>query len=72
MEILENLEQWQTEYEQGWLAHYKETGEMDWRNLYKRPTNKVAPSGPGIDLSQSRLMLITSAGSYLQDSQDAF
>jgi hypothetical protein len=72
MEILENLEQWQTEYEQGWLAHYRETGEMDWKNRYKRPKNKTAPSGPGVDLTQSRLMLISSAGGYLGDSQEPF
>ena len=72
MEILEDLAGWKAEYEQRWLAHYKETGEMDWRNLYNRPKNQTAPSGAGIDLSQSRLMLITSAGSYLQDSHKPF
>ena len=72
MEILENLEQWQTEYEQGWLAHYRQTGEMDFKNLYNRPKNKVAPSGPGVDLSKSRLAFISSAGGYLRESQPPF
>jgi hypothetical protein len=72
MDILENLEQWQAEYEQGWLAHYRETGEMDFRRRYNRPRNKTAPAGPGIDLTKSRLMLITSAGSYLRQSQEPF
>jgi hypothetical protein len=71
MDILENLEQWQTEYEQGWLAHYRETGEMDWKR-YNRPKNSTAPAGPGIDLSKSRLALISSAGGYLRESQEAF
>ena len=72
MKILEDLEQWQAEYEQGWLAHYRKTGEMDWKNLYNRPKNKIAPSGPSIDLSQSRLMFISSAGAYLGEEQEPF
>lgn len=72
MKILENLEQWQTEYEQGWLAHYRKTGEMDFKNLYNRPKNKTAPAGPGINLARSRLALISSAGGYLRESQEPF
>jgi hypothetical protein len=71
MDILENIAQWQTEYEQKWLAHYRATGEMDWRR-YNRPKNMTAPAGPGIDLSRSRLGLISSAGAYLPDSQAPF
>jgi hypothetical protein len=71
MEILENREQWQADFENGWLAHYKETGEFNWK-LYPRPYNKTAPSGQGIDLSRSRLMLISSAGGYLSESQAPF
>jgi hypothetical protein len=71
MDILENLEQWQTEYEQGWLAHYRETGEMDWKR-YNRPKNGTAPAGPGVDLAGSRLALISSAGGYLRESQEPF
>ena len=72
MKILEDLEQWQTEYEQGWLTHYRETGEMDWKNRYNRPKNKTAPSGSSVDLSQSRLILISSAGCYLREGQEPF
>lgn len=71
MKILEDLEQWKAEYEQGWLAHYKETGEFNWK-IYNRPKNSTAPSGPGIDLSKSRLMFISSAGGYLPRSQKPF
>lgn len=71
MEIVENLAQWQADYEQGWLAHFKETGELDWKR-YVRPNNKSAPAGPGLDLSQSRLALISSAGAYLGDTQAPF
>jgi hypothetical protein len=71
MEIVENLTQWQADYEQGWLAYFKETGQLDFTR-YVRPHNKSAPAGPGVDLSQSRLALISSAGAYLRDSQEPF
>jgi len=71
MEILENRENWQAAYREGWLHHYEETGETKW-DLYKLPDNKVAPAGNGIDLSQSRLALISSAGGYLSATQQPF
>ncbi len=71
MKVLEDLQQWQSEYQQGWLAHYQETGEMNWKQ-YNRPKNGTAPSGSGVDLSQSRLMFVSSAGGYLKDSQEPF
>ncbi len=71
MKILEDLAQWKHEFERGWLAHYEETGEFDWK-IYNRPKNKDAPAGPGVDLSRSRLALISSAGGYLRESQQPF
>ena len=71
MEIVENLEQWQKEFEEGWLAHLKETGEYNWK-IYAKIKNQTAPAGPRVDLSQSRLVLISTAGGYLHDSQEPF
>ena len=71
MEIIENLEAWEAEYKSTWLAHYNETGETNWK-IYPKPTNTSTPSGKGIDLSQSRLILITTSGGYLKDSQAPF
>jgi len=71
MDILENKEQWLAEFRDGWLAHLNKTGETKW-DIYNRPTNSVAPAGPGINLAESRLVLITSAGSYLADTQEPF
>ncbi|MDJ0757441.1 MAG: glycine/sarcosine/betaine reductase selenoprotein B family protein [Ardenticatenaceae bacterium] len=71
MEILENREAWQAAYKEGWLAHWRKTGETNWK-IYNRPNHKTAPSGKGIDLSQSRLLLISSAGGYLPASQNPF
>lgn len=71
MDILENPKEWLKNFKQGWLAHLNETGKVDW-GKYDRPRNRHAPSGPGIKLSKSRLMLISSSGGFLHDSQDPF
>lgn len=71
MEILENREQWIASFRDGWLAHYRQTGEFDWKR-YPRIKNRVAPTGQGIDLSASRLILISSAGGYLPEKQQPF
>ena len=71
MGIIENFEQWQTDYFEEWLPHYEKTGELVWLN-YPRAHNRTAPAGPGIDLAQSRLLLISSAGGYLRDEQEPF
>jgi hypothetical protein len=71
MEIVENLEQWQSDFHQGWLAHYQRTGKPNWE-IYNRPQNSQAPSGPGIELAKSRLALISSAGAYLAQSEERF
>lgn len=71
MKVLDDVAGWQATYEERWLAHYLETGEMNWR-IYNRPTNKKAPAGHGVELSASRLLLITSSGAYLPESQEPF
>ncbi len=71
MEILENKADWLAQFQNGWLAHFEQTGERKW-DLYNRPKNSEAPSGSGIDLSSSRLILITSAGSYLKDGHEPY
>ena len=71
MDIVENLDRWRADFEKGWLAHYERTGEKDW-SIYNRPRNRRAIPGPGIDLRNSRLMLISTAGSYLKSTQEPF
>lgn len=68
MEAFENRDAWYANYKDNWLKHYHETGETNWK-LYEHARNEKAITAPGIDLSKSRLALITSAGSYLKDSQ---
>jgi len=71
IEILENKEKWSEEFRSGWLAYQKETGISNWQ-IYNRPTNELTPGLPGIKLSESRLMLISSAGGYLAGRQKPF
>lgn len=69
--VVENFDEWQADYFGEWLPHYEKTGELVWLN-YPRAHNRTAPAGPGINLSQSRLLLISSAGGYLPDEQSPF
>ncbi len=71
MEILENKEQWSADYQKSWVPNRQATGKSDW-SIYQKPKNNKAPGRPGITLSQSRLMLISSAGGYLPASQQPF
>jgi hypothetical protein len=71
LDLVEQPMQWQRDFNDGWLAHYETTGEMDWA-LYPRIENSNPPNGAGIDPKVSRLMLVTSAGVYLKDDQYPF
>ena len=54
-----------------WLSTFENSGAIDW-TLYSPPRNQSAPHSRGINLSQSRLMLITTAGVYCSGKQDFF
>jgi D-proline reductase (dithiol) PrdB len=71
LSIVENPLEWLKSFQQGWLAHFEKTGEPDWK-AYTRPRNHFAPSGPGVILAESRLMVISSSGGYLPDEQKPF
>lgn len=71
MSILDNDRSWKEDFQKGWLARFQQTGKFYW-DAYVRPKNQTAIAGPGVDLTTSRLMLISSAGGYLPDSQQAF
>jgi len=71
MVMLENRDTWYTYFKDNWLAHYEATGETNFK-IYQHPKNEHAPSGKGVTLSQSKLILITSAGGYLKNSQTPF
>lgn len=70
-EILDYRDEWLAEFQSGWLAHFQDTGQFDWK-LYNRPKNEPLPKSAGIDLSKSRLLLISTAGAYLTADQEPF
>lgn len=70
-QILERRDEWLADFQQGWLAHFEQTGELDWQR-YHWAKNSAAPAGPAIALRRSRLLLISSAGGYLRDRQSPF
>jgi hypothetical protein len=72
IEILENRDRWLAKFRKSWLTRWQETGEFDWKR-YPHPKNQHTPAGPGLDLSHSRLVLVSSAGAYLPNNgQPAF
>ena len=71
MNILDQEQVWREKFRHGWLAYFHQTGKINW-DLYVRPQNQTSVSGMGVDLKSSRLMLISSAGGYLPDSQQPF
>lgn len=71
MEILRNKAQWVATFRENWLAYAKEHGKANWK-LYKHPRNEDTPGTKGVKLSDSRLMLISSTGAYLDGQQEAF
>lgn len=71
MSILEKPLEWLQEFQRGWLANLEKTGQPDW-GKYIWLRNLHAPSGGSIQLAESRLLLISSAGAYLRDQQEPF
>ena len=71
VEILENRADWEQTFTENWLAHYQETGETDFK-LYQYSRNEEGVAGKALDLSQSKLLFITTAGGYLKDQQKPF
>ena len=70
MEILENRAEWLAKF-QAWEAPQQIGNQEAWLR-YPFAKNKTAISGRGVNLRQSRLALISSAGGYLRDSQKPF
>ena len=71
MEILERPLEWLREFQSGWLSHFERTGIADW-SQYTYPQNDLAPASRGICLSQTRLLLISTAGAYYPTSHTPF
>ena len=64
MEIAEKLDKWTTDFNDGWLKEVNQHNRINW-NRYSYIKNVNSPESSGINLSKSKLMLISSAGGYL-------
>jgi D-proline reductase (dithiol) PrdB len=69
MEILENREEIAAAYAE--FADSYQDGKFNWK-FYQYVKNKTNIPGNRIDLSQSRLAIISTAGGYLPESQESF
>ena len=43
--LLENRDEWLAAFRAGWLAHYQQTGQVDWKR-YTHPNNKTPGDYP--------------------------
>lgn len=71
MSVIDNRDEWLETYQNNWLKVIADTGEIDW-STYNRPNNKSTVSGPAVDLSKSKLALITTGGFYVAGEQEPF
>jgi D-proline reductase (dithiol) PrdB len=75
--VVENSDEWGERFEAGWLAYVKENvvgvpdASPDW-DLYKGARNRQWVSGKGIDVSKSRVLLVSSAGGSLVSANAPF
>jgi hypothetical protein len=71
MEILEDRDQLLANYQAGWLAHYRRTGEIDCARC-NHSWRSSTPPGEDIYLAGSRLLLMSSVGAHLPGLQQPF
>ncbi len=62
---------WTAHFEQGWLKNFVDTKSIDWK-LYRYVRNKTLITSEGLDLAQSKLLLVSSAGAYLDGKDKPF
>ncbi len=75
--VVEDIERWAWRFESRWLDHVRRSvlgvpgAEPDW-GLYEGPRNRTAPAGRAVRLSESRLILVSSAGASLRSRGEPF
>ena len=67
----DTISAWTEHFEKGWLKNFIDTKSINWK-LYKYVRSDEAPSGAGVELSKSRILLVSSAGAYLPDQDNPF
>lgn len=69
--IVDNEQDWTARFESGWLKNFIDTKSIDWK-LYKYVKNHDSIPGEAIELSNSKILLVSSAGAYLPSQDKPF
>lgn len=70
-EIIEGEEKWEQDFNEKFVKGLETTGKLDWKN-YQYTRNRMSPKGPALDLTETKLLFVSTAGTYLKDSQEPF
>lgn len=70
-DVIEGEQQWEQDFNEKFAKGLETTGRLDWKQ-YQYTRNRFSPKGPAIDLSKSKLLFVSTAGTYLKDSQEPF
>lgn len=71
IEIIEGESNWEQNFNDSIVPEVETTGKIDWKK-YQYVRNRLSPSGRALDLSETKLLFISTAGAYLKDSQEPF
>ncbi len=69
--VIEGEQKWEADYNKKFIKELDATGKIDWKK-YQYNRNRFSPSGPALDLSKVKLLLVSTAGAYHKDSQEPF
>jgi hypothetical protein len=71
MKTAEGLDKWTSDFQSGWLKEVNQHNRINW-NRYSYIKNHKSPQNTGIDLSKSKLLLVSSSGAYLSNNDIPF
>lgn len=69
--IVEQLEAWIAHYKANFEAQVHETGNTNFK-IYEYVRNQEDVSGPALDISDKKLLFVTSSGAYIPGEHDPF
>ncbi len=71
MKIAEGLNRWTADFQNRWLMEFNQHNRINW-DVYSYIKNHNSPQNTGIDLSKSKLLLVSSSGAYLSSNENPF
>ena len=70
-EVIEGELKWEEDFNEKVIKEFEKSGKIDWKK-YQYTRNRFSPSGDALNLKETRLLFISTAGTYIKDSQDPF